>query len=219
MRLTTRIGLVLVLVISFTNATAQGLDPNMHYLIKANAVAPWELSLNFGNTLFENGSASTVKASLAGEPATKEVENDSILLTWKKRSVENQWGGQDEGASTLNIMNKQGAIDLSSVKDQAALVFDIRVLKVPSERVELRMESNWSAKQRGSVPLKSVFKRLKKKQWITVPIPLQCFDNGDLDFSKITTIFMLHTEGKMRLELGDVRLSAFPQDKVKCAGD
>lgn len=197
---------------------AQGLDPNIYYLHKAQGVKPWELSLNFGKALIRDGLAETAKKSLIAEPATKSEDRDALLLTWNKRSVLNEWNTTDAGASTLNLMNVMNSVDLSSIKSQAALVFDVRVIKAPTDLVELRMESNWDFNERGTVPLKQALKRLPKKKWISVPIPLQCFDNGGLDFTKVTTAFMLHTEGKMILELGDIRLSAFPQDKVKCAG-
>lgn len=195
---------------------AQNLDPNTYYVHKGQHVKPWELSLQFGQVQLEQGSGKTVKGNLVAKPATREEANDALHLKWSKRLVKNEWGSENKAVSTLTVINKAAPIDLSSVVDQAALVFDVKIIKAPNRKVELMMECNWDWKCRTTIPLKKALSKLPKKQWVSVPIPLKCMGSDSFDFSKVTSIFTLYTGGKMEIELGDVRLSAYPADKIKC---
>lgn len=192
------------------------LDPNIFYIDQGEGVKPWQLSLQYGQVLLENKSGATVKDSLVAEPASRDKPNDAIRFTWNKRKVLTEWGGQNAAVSTVTLINKSGAIDLSGVKDQVALVLDLRVLERPKEHVTLSLESNWDWKTRASVPLKSVLRKLPKKQWVSLPLPLQCFKGGKLDFSRLTSMMLLHTDGNLDLEISGARLAAFPPGKVTC---
>ena len=206
----------LAFVLSSAVTQAQYLDPISNYLIQGRSVGPWELSLQFGQVKLEGNSGETARGSLIIEPAKRNSDNDVVALTWKPKGIKTEWGSDDLNVMTMNIINTQGAINLSSVKMDAALAFDIKVIKGPKELVTLSIESNWDWKTRSEFALKQVLNRLPEGKWITVPIPLSCFDNGKLDYEKITTIFMLQTSGRMAIELGDVRLTAYPADKVQC---
>ncbi len=209
--------LIALTALFFANITvAENLDPNIHYVHKGQHVKPWELTLQFGKVQLENGAAKTTKGNLVVKPATREADNDALHAKWSKRLVKNEWGTEDKSVSTLTVINKLTTVDLTPVVEQAALVFDVKVLKAPNKNVELMMECNWDWKCRTTIPLKKVLKKLPKKQWVSVPIPLKCLRKDDFDFSKVTSIFTLYTGGSMELELGEVGLSAYPADKVKC---
>lgn len=197
---------------------AQYLDPTANYFIQGRSVNPWELSLQFGQVKLKGNSGKTVRSSLVIEPASRNSENDVVKLTWKPKGIKTEWGSVDKNVMTLNLTNTQGSIDLSSVTNEAALAFDIKIIKAPKELVTLAMESNWDWKSRSEIPLKHVLTRLPKGEWLTLPIPIKCFDNGKLDFKKLTTLFMLQTSGRMQIELGDIRLTAYPRDKMNCSG-
>ncbi|AWB65012.1 hypothetical protein C2869_00505 [Saccharobesus litoralis] len=197
-------------------ASAQNLDANANYYIRGNNVGPWQFALQFGQVELQDKNAKTAKGSLIAKPAKKNSIGDALRLTWNPKGIKNEWGSENKNVLTATLTNSQWHTDLSSVVNGAALSFDIRVIKPPKKVVELTMESAWNWQQRSTIPLKNVLRRLPKKKWTTVPIPLKCFDNGKLDFSKITTSFMLYSQGKMDIEIGDIRLTAFPADKVKC---
>lgn len=197
---------------------AEYLKPDINYFVQGRTIPPWELSLQFGQVKLDGNSGKTTRSSLVIEPSTRNIKNDAVKLTWNPKGIKNQWGSIDTNVMTLNLTNTKSLIDLSSVKMEAALTFDVKIIRSPKELVTLFMESNWNWKTRSTFPLKQVFNRLPKKEWVTVPIPLRCFDNGKLDFEKISTVFMLQTAGKMKLELGDIRLTAFPAENVRCPG-
>jgi hypothetical protein len=218
MRWLTKSSVILFVWILSPLLFAQNLDHNINYFLKGRSVGPWELSLQFGQVKLDGNNGKTARGSLVIEPSNRNGENDAVALTWKPKGIKTEWGTDDVNVMTLNLINTQGVIDLSSVKNDAALAFDIKVIKGPKELVTLAMESNWNWKSRSEFPLKQVLNRLPKDEWLTIPIPLQCFDNGKLDFKKLTTIFMLQSSGKMQIELGDIRLTAYPAAKVNCPG-
>lgn len=197
-----------------TSATAQTPDPNSYYLHQGQAVTPWELSLNFGDVVLNQDRAGkTLRNSLTASPGSMD---NSINLKWAPKGIKNEWGAADENILTMNIINRRELVDLTSVVDQAALVFDVKVLSAPNTQVDLTMECNWDWQCRSTIPIKQPLRKLPKKEWVSFPVPLQCFDKEGFDFSKISTSFMLSTTGKMEIELGEIRLAAFPQDQVNC---
>ena len=204
-------------------AVATSPDPNINYLVSGQAVHPWELSLQFGKVKLdgETRSGETAKSSLVAVASDRSGVGvgDAMRFTWRPRGVKNQWGGDDEAVSTVSLTSPAKSVDLSPVYDQAALTMDVRVIRAPNKPVRLSLQCGWQWQCRAAVPLKSVLRRVKKNEWVTIPIPLQCFDStGDyeFDFSQVTTMLMLHTGGKMDLEISDLRLTAFPPDKVNC---
>ncbi len=211
--------MILMSLFGMGAAIAQTPDPNSYYVYQGEGVGPWEFALNFGQDQFEAGAAETARGSLVATPAAQNAENDAVHLIWKPKGVKNEWDSENKNVLTATVINRMSPVDLSSVKDQAALAFDVRIIKAPRKPVELTMECNWDWQCRSTVALKHPFGRLPKGEWVTVPVPLRCFDQDGFDFTKVTTSFMLYTGGKMELELGDVRLVAFPADQAKCAGD
>lgn len=197
-----------------TQVSAQTPDPNSYYLHMGQAVSPWELSLNFGDAVLDQDrTGSTLRNSLIARPGSVD---SAVNLKWSPKGIKNEWGAADQNVLTMSIINRQGLVDLTSVVDQAALVFDVKVVSPPNKHVDLMMECNWDWQCHSTIPLKQPLRRLPRNEWVSFPVPLQCLDNDAFDFSKISTSFMLYTSGKMEIELGDVRLAAFPPDQVKC---
>lgn len=199
------------LIILSVKVQANTPDPTINYFIDGRVLVPWELSLEYGQQqIDEDGKASTVRESLSLEAVENDVGSDVVKLTWKPKGIKTEWGSINENILTATMTNSQRWIDLSSVKDQAALAVDVKVINPPKELVAWTLESEWNWKARASFPLKNVLRKLPKKKWVTIPIPLTCFDNGSLNFEKITSIMQLKTTGKMTLELGNIRLAAAP---------
>lgn len=210
-----------VVIISTTillipNAITEELNPSINYLSSGKGVGPWEFSLQFGKHILQEEPIKTLKSSLVATRSTRNVENDTINLKWSPKGIKNEWDGINTTILTANLTNKSNHIDMLPVKDQAALVFDVKIKKAPNKNVDLTMECDWDWKCRSTIPLKSALKKLPKNEWISFPVPLKCFETGNFDFSKVTTTFMMQTTGKMEIELGDVRLAAFPPEQVNC---
>ncbi len=199
------------------NATANTSDPNVHYLVAGKGVAPWELSLQFGEVLLDNQSGQTVRASLVAEPANRNGESDAIRFTWSPKGVKNEWGTDDTSVQTITLINRAAPVNISSVVDQAALTVDLRVINRPSRPVTITLESAWDWRTWSGVPLRSALRGVPRNEWISIPVPLRCFlgDNEAFDLSQITGI-QLQTGGRMELEISDIRLTAYPAEQSDC---
>lgn len=200
------------------SATANPDDPNVHYVVAGKAVAPWELSLQFGKVILDDQMVGeTIRGSLVANAVGRNADDDAVRFKWAPKGVKNEWGSVDTSVLTVSLVNRMQGVDLTAVLDQAALTMDVRVIKAPNKQVTVTLESAWDWETRGNVPLKSALRKIPRKEWVSVPIPLRCFlnDNEDLDFTAITGI-QLHTVGKMEIEISDLRLTAFPPDQVNC---
>ncbi|MBU3021275.1 putative glycoside hydrolase [Aestuariibacter sp. A3R04] len=206
-----------VLVISMgavaSNRVLANTDPNIHYFMDGLVVTPWELSLEYGKSqIDENGRAATLRDSLVLQAVDGKNGKDAVQLKWKPKGIKTEWGGVNRNILTATLTNRGGSIDLSSVVNNAAITVDIMVMSPPKELVDWTIESEWNWKQRATFGLKHVLRKLPKKKWVTLPIPLKCFGNGNVNFSKITSIMQLSTEGKMDVIVGDIRLTAVAED-------
>ena len=117
------------------------------------ALEPWAMSLQFGQTKIENKQAKTTKSSLVASVSDGDV--NAINFVWRPRGVKNQWGSEDKSVSTLNVINSQYATDLTTASKNMALLLNLRINKAPNKHVELSMECNWDWQCRSTIPLKS----------------------------------------------------------------
>ncbi|MGB5512585.1 MAG: putative glycoside hydrolase [Woeseiaceae bacterium] len=210
--------LSILMVLVTGTATANPSDPNIHYVVAGKSIVPWELSLQFGKVMLDDQmTGETVRGSLVASPAVRNSENDAIRFKWTPKGIKNEWGTDDTSVMTISLINRTKGVDLTAIVDQAALTMDVRVIKAPNRLTTITLESAWDWQTRSDVPLKSALRSIPKNEWISVPIPLRCFlkDKEGLDFSAITGI-QLQTGGKMEIEISDLRLTAFPPDKVDC---
>lgn len=205
----------------FTIFTASAkFDPNIQYLVHGKPVTPWQFSLNFGQIPFDDKTVSTAKGSLTASYSENQKKQNAIRLVWKPKGIKNEWGMTDRRPLTATIINRQGAVNIAPVVENAALTFDIKVNKPPKNNVELMIECGWSWECRSTFPLKNVLKRIKKKTWTTIPIPLKCLTNERFDMTKVTTIFSLYTDGKLDIEISNIQLTALaPNMDISCPGD
>lgn len=201
-----------ILVIAFSAAT--NAQVRSVFFNHGQGVAPWTMSLQFGQIKIANKQAKTTKSSLV---ASKTVDdNDAINLVWRSRGVKNQWGSEDKSVSTLNVINGQYVSDFGNNVENSALLLNIRINKAPNKNVELTMECNWDWQCRSSIPLKNMLKRLPKEKWLNVPVPVKCFDHSAFDLTKITSPFMLYTGGRMDIDIRSISIITLPEGNFAC---
>lgn len=194
-------------------------NPVSNYIINGKSVANWQMSV--GNALnyyvpIEAQSGKTKRKNLTVSPSKKETDGDALRLKWKGKKVKNQWGGNALNNNFFSVGKHN--IDISSVKDAAALAFEIKVLKAPNEQVTLSMQCNHSNKCVGSYALKSSLRSLPKNKWTVLPIPLNCFKgDNEFDFSQVTNILNIATQGKLDIEIANVALIQLPAGSKGCA--
>ncbi|MGJ8681827.1 putative glycoside hydrolase [Paraglaciecola sp.] len=206
-------GLMAVILFSMliSASTVRAADPVSQYIINGEPVPKWVgfsgNSVNYFVPL-EDGMSKTAKNSLI----IKSVEEDgrkALHMKWSGKTVKTEWGSDSTSFFTIG----RHKVDLSSVKDVAALAFEIKVIRPPKDQVTLSMRCNYSNKCKGEFPLKQILKRIEKKKWQTLPIPLKCFrKTGNFDYTTITDLFSIETKGKLEIEIRSVQLVAAPKN-------
>lgn len=195
-----------------TPALGFGTDPVSSYLTEGKTVGSWKMTVGNGlnwSIPVKNQEAKTARGNLTVSPTSKNGEDDALNLRWKGKKVKTEWGGNALYDTSFNIRNNN--IDISSVAEVAALVIDIRVLRAPNENAKITMQCNNNNDCMGEYSVKGLFKRVDKDKWLTVPIPLSCFnDSDDFDFSKITGVFTISTQGKMEIDIANIGLAGLP---------
>ncbi|MCF2947074.1 hypothetical protein L0668_03080 [Paraglaciecola aquimarina] len=218
-KINTRFKAIFVLLCFTTlEANAEKFNPISQYLMNGKAVPNWVAyagnSMNYFIPL-ENGDLATKRKSLVIEPIIENKALSGLYLKWSGKKVKNEWGGNQLGNTFFSIGRHN--IDLSSVEDSAALALEIKVLRRPNENVNLSMQCNNSNKCTGEFPIKNILKSTKKDEWIQLPIPLNCFNrNGDFDFTKVTNVLSIATQGKLELEIKSIQLVAMDAGDKGC---
>ncbi|MDU0355106.1 putative glycoside hydrolase [Paraglaciecola aquimarina] len=171
----------------------QAADPVSQYIVDGNIVPKWVSYVGNSMNWFipvKNGIAKTERKSLIVTTLKKSNEAKTLNLKWTGKHVKNQWGGNTLGDSFFGIGRHN--IDLSSVEDAAAIAFDIKILRNPTDNVTLSMQCENSNKCKGDFPIKNILKNIENDKWQQLPIPLNCFNKeGNFNFKQVTTIFSL----------------------------
>jgi hypothetical protein len=193
-------------------------DPLTSYISNGALVGTWEASISNALNWYipiTDQQAKSERGNLVVSPTTKTDENDALHLKWKGKKVKNQWGGNALNTTSFTISKHQ--IDISSIENQAALMIELKVNKAAKENTVISMQCNNSNKCQGKFSAKAVLNRLPKNTWTTLPIPLNCFNkDGNFDFSKVTTIFSIGTEGKLDIDVANIGLVALPPGSKGC---
>lgn len=176
------------------------------YFRGGKALGSWGVTLgdegNWSLRLKSNTGESTNK-QLKSAPATYKVANDALNLKWARKKGKGQFAlyGQP--------------IDLSKVENIAALTMEVKVIKRPKKSVQLGMDCGYPC--RGEINVHKMFRELPKDEWVTFPIPVNCFVAQGLDTSKINGSLLIATDGKFEIEIADVRIERLPKDAPSCA--
>lgn len=217
----TRFSILKVLFVTLllsNNILAQEADSVSSYLINGKPVPTWVASIGNGLNWYvpvEAQRAKTLRKNLTVEPTTKINEGDAVIIKWRGKKVKNEWGGNALFDSSFSISKHN--IDIASVKDVAALAIELKLIKAPNENVTLSMQCNYSNHCTQKYPLKSALRSIEKNKWTLLPIPLNCFKAGnDFDYSKVTTIFSIATQGKLEIEIANIGLIALPEGNTGC---
>jgi hypothetical protein len=203
-----RFVLSLALPVTFmSHSLFADVTPKMNYILDGKLVPSWNASTGdpekWWSPLTElKGESGSGK--LVIEPAEFKTPGDAFKLTWiarKKVTAQFSLGGNQ--------------IDIKSLENNAALVISMRLLTSPDKPVNIGMSCGDKCKQ-GKVDVSSTLKKLKKGEWIAFPIALNCFSTAGVDLSKITSPFEISTEGKLSIEITNVRLEKLGPDEKSC---
>ena len=124
------------------------------------------------------------------------------------------WKGRGEGQFYLASSSPE---DLTEhLENGSAMAFLIKVTKPPKRQTVLRMGCGYPCA--GNADITKVLKALPKDEWLRLTVDLQCFASEGLDATRVDTPFLLLTEGKLALEIADIRLVPGLREKaaIRC---
>lgn len=192
---------------SMSGAVAQALNPNYFYYFNGKSVErSWSVGED-GNwsTPLENGVAKSIHGKVSTQLDNYQGEGDAIRAVWSKSKT--------NGKLTL----EGNPINIKDLEHKAALTFEIKVNKKPTKPVEVSMDCGWPCS--GKVHVRETLQKAEKSTWFMLPIPLNCFSTGaeNFDLSKISSAFVISTQGKMDISLANIRLELLPEGEKGCA--
>lgn len=188
---------------------ADAVNNKINYIVDGKVVSGWTAITGdpekWWSPLTELKGQS-VSGKLVLEPAQFKTPGDAFRLTWvprKELHAQFSLGGNP--------------IDLKAFENTGALVIAMRVLSSPDKAVNIAMRCG--DKCEGKIDISKNVKKLKKEEWILLPIALNCFSMVGADLSKIATPFEISTDGKLSIEISSVRLERLGPDEKGCVAD
>lgn len=160
--------------------------------------APWRLFLgdrsNWQQPIVSQRQVSAGGA-LTSSTVDWRVQGDARRLEWSGRG-DAQW-----------YVQRPRVVDLQewSMKE-AALEIELAVHEPPSEAVELRVDCSYPCGAKADIT--RLLRAAPKDQWVRFSLDLECFKSSGLDLSKVDTMPLLRTRGRLTISVGKVSLIA-----------
>ena len=197
-----------VQVVHAADAAKPAINPNFNYMSEGKTVGGWGIQLgdpeNWSTSVdaSRKGKSATGKVSI--EPIDFQATGDALKLSWSPRKAV-------KGVFAIS----GAALDLSKFENEGAIVFDMKMDMKPDKDVTFGMDCGYPC--RSEIQVSAMLKDLKKDEWTTFPIPLNCFTKEGLDIKKISGPVLISTEGKLGLTIVNIRLQKLPEGEKGCA--
>ncbi|MCX2836056.1 putative glycoside hydrolase [Microbulbifer thermotolerans] len=173
-------------------------------LFAGRALAPWKLeALDSSNRSSTITDSVTELNGLRVQMVDRHVQGDSRRLQW-----------QGKGPATVGLFANQRT-DLSGyLKASAALQFDVKVNREPSEEVLVGMSCGTDC--RAELPVTGLLQVTEPGEWKTISIPLQCLAEKGARMDMVLSPFYMTTAGEMDVSVNSVRVSANVESDMHC---
>jgi len=190
------------------DAAKPAINPKLVYIHEGQAVSGWSFQLGDPDNWSTPVDASRIAKSASGkvsiEPTDKTGKGDALKISWS---------GHKPVKGVIALYGSP--LDLSNFKDEGALAIDIRLDVKPDKDVTFGMDCGYPC--RAEIYLTKTLKDLKKNEWKTIPIPLNCLLKDGFDISKVNGPFVIGTDGKLGITIAEVRLLRLPEGDKGCA--
>lgn len=177
-------------------------------------VNDWQLQIiGYQNDIVPVTSKTVTASSLEITAVDREVQEDARHVIWN---------GKGSGQVALAVDNRK---DLTNyVKENSALVFDIKVTAAPSKTTFLRLGcGSYCA---SDIDITEKLKTFAGKEWQTITVPLSCYPNSGANFgidqppsefwTQVLQPFSLITEGTLDVTFANVKLVKGAGKDVAC---
>lgn len=200
-------GLCLGLLAPLVSQAQGELNPNHVYLFKGEAVGERAISLGDPSNWYtpvENRTGKSAGSKISVAPTDFKGTGDAIQITWNPRKKVD---------GSLDIGGK--AVDLSALKNAAALAIDMRVDVKPDKDIIVRLSCGYPCQ--ADVSIRKMISQMPKNEWFSLPIPLNCFKGKEFDLSKISSPFVITSNGKATISITNIRLEKLAEGDKGCA--
>jgi len=200
-------GLCLGLMAPLVCQAQAELNPDQVYLFKGEPVGGRVISLGDPSnwyTVVENRAGKSAGSKISVAPTDFKASGDAIQLTWNPRK-------KVDGTLTIG----GSPVDLSALKDVAALAIDMRVDVKPDKDIIVRLSCGYPCQ--ADVSIRKMISQMPKNEWFSLPIPLNCFKGKDFDISKISSPFVITSNGKATISITNIRLEKLAEGDNGCA--
>ena len=201
------IGSLLITQAATAADAAKTINPNFNYMHDGKVVSGWGIQLgdpeNWATPVDESRKAKSASGKVSITPVDRVDKNDALQISWSPRKA------------IKGVFSIYGAaIDLSKFENEGALVFDMKMDMKPDKDVTIGMDCGYPC--RSEMHVGKILKDLKKDEWTTLPIPLNCFTKEGLDIKKVNGPVVIGTDGKLGITIANVRLEKLPEGEKGC---
>lgn len=204
-----RCGVLGLLALSCMTGFAEELDPTFNYFVDGKVVGARGISVgdskNWSVPVVDLV-ATSESGKLTISPTTFKRENDAMRAEFSKKKTR----------ASLSIYGPE--IDLAAIENRVAISLWLKVDKISSSPVHLGMDCGWPC--RAEIDIRKNLRKFPRKEWFNFAVPLNCLSNfgaGEtFDLSKINGPFVLSTEGRLDISIGDIRLGLLPEGDEGC---
>nr|WP_262690636.1 exo 1,3/1,4-beta-D-glucan glucohydrolase [Kordiimonas aestuarii] len=164
-------------------------------LYHGRALEPWRVYIATDGTpqIVSGPYAKLTDGEMTIRTTDKDVQEDALAITWA--------GGKPGQMS----IDGGGALDLAPFAETGGILsFEIKLDTVPSGEVMLKMACETGCVD--SVRLTDHLRALVGQDWQKVAIKLACFDADSSHLARVTTPFMLASEGAAQIDIAHVRV-------------
>lgn len=177
-------------------------------------IGDWQLEIiGYQNDIVPMTSKTVTASSLQITAVDREVQEDARQVVWN---------GKGSGQVALSVANRKDFTNY--VKEDSALVFDIKVNAAPDKTTLLRLGcGSYCA---SDIDLTEKLKSFAGQDWQTITVPLSCYPNSGANFgidqppsefwTQVLQPFSLITEGSLDVTFAKVSLVKGAGKEVKC---
>lgn len=191
---------------SSSYAQNAAVNNKLNYLVDGELVSGWGLQLGDPtnwSTSVSNRTGESASGKIKVEPSDRNAKGDALKVIWDgRKSVQG------------NLAIYGSPLDLSKLENDGALYIEIKVITPPSGNVTIGMDCGYPCG--GKVPVGKNLKQLKRNEWDMLPIPLNCLTKEGLDLKKVNGPFLMSTDGKLQIELGNIKLLKLAEGDPGC---
>ncbi|WNG26703.1 glycoside hydrolase family 3 protein [Cystobacter fuscus] len=153
-----------------------------------------------------------------GTPDSTQTLQGEVVTTPVGDRVGSQWAGIETTWTKAGQILMQAPGErrdlLAYSNSNSSVVFDIKMSEHPTSAVTARVDSGYPS--RAELDITEAFKALPDEEWTEVALPLVCFTDMNLDYTRIDTPLLITTSGTMKLTIANIRWVPNKPGTVTC---